>query len=527
MAESEARPGPVGRFWRRLPRQVPVAAAGVLLTAGAATAAAEAGFSQGVTLPRWWGSWPHRLPGQMTGWVAASIVLLGALCVFSTWLVAPLLRGPGAAQPAFPWSGPRIRFGLRGLVAALAAWCVPLAAGGPMGSLDVQSYAAIGRLAAKGLDPYRVSPSWLNDGFGAAVDPLWRWTPSPYGPLQLSLLRWVVGAAGNHVGLAVLLIRAVAVLGLVGAVAVSLRAAPRSARIPVLAVTAASPVVLIHVVSGAHLDVLIGALAVLVVVLTRAGRPGAAMALGVVACALKLPGAVLVAYVLLDVLRRTPATDRARALARTLGAGGVVTLAVVLICPDPFGWIPALRVPGIVRNGAAPSTWAAYLVGALTGHLSGPGLDWGFTVGRMAVALLGVAAVVALLWRATSGPRGLAFHGLGWALIALAVSGPSLYPWYLTWGLFAAAIGSGPRGRWALVGLGSTICLFSAMSPDALPASTWIVVTVGVLGFTVWAARATLGDLWPRIAGRPAVAARAETDPHAAIEQIRDGLPVG
>ena len=58
-----------------------------------------------------------------------------------------------------------------------------------------------------------------------------------------------------------------------------------------------------------------------------------------------------------------------------------------------------------------------------------------------------------LLWSATSGSTRQAFRGVGWALIALAATGPAFYPWYLAWGLFATAVGSGPRGRFALAGL--------------------------------------------------------------------------
>lgn len=487
MAETHARPGLAERLWQRHPGVLPLAGAGLALTAGTAVAAAFAGVPQSVTLPHWLGPWPQRMPGQLTGWVAAGILLLGALCLLWTWVAAPLLA-PGLFRTAGRPGGLRVRT----LALVAGAWSLPLLVSGPIGSLDVQSYAAIGRLAANGLDPYQVSPSWLNDSYGAAVDPLWRWTPTPYGPLQIAAFRGAAMLSGHHVGLAVLVLRVMAVLGAVAAVSLAMRAAPASARVPLFVVTALSPVVLIHVVSGAHSDVFVGALAVLVVVLARAERPALAMVAAVLACALKLPGTVLVAFVLLDVLRRAPQSERARRLGRTVGAGLGVAAAIVAVCPDPFGWVPALRVPGIVRNGSAPSTWASYLLGALTGHLSGQPLDHSFTVGRAFVAVVGVGVVVALLWRATSGPHGAAFHGLGWALIALALSGPSLYPWYLTWGLFAAAAGSGPRGRLALIGLGSVTCLFSAMSPSGLPVAAWLVAMAGVLAFTGWVARAVI-----------------------------------
>jgi alpha-1,6-mannosyltransferase len=451
-----------------------------LLTAGVALAAAWAGVSPRVQLPNWWGPWPWRTGSSRDGYVVAGIVLLGMLCVLWTWLAAAVL----SLRESLP---------TRGVAAVAAACAVPLALGGSVGSLDVQSYAAIGRLAAIGLDPYRATTGWLGDRYSAAVDPLWRWTPTPYGPLQVALLRGLVGPAGDQVGTAVLLIRSVAVLALVAAVVLAARAAGCSGRVPVLVVTAINPVVLVHVVSGAHLDVLIGLLALLVVALSRGNRPGLAVVLAVMACGIKLPGAVLVAFVLLDVVRRTSAGDRVRVLARTFACALVTTAAITLLCRDPFGWVPALPVPGIVHNGAAPSTWVSYLVGGLTDSLVGSGLDSAFTVGRTFVGAVGVALAVVLLWRAASpGSTRHALRGVGWALVAVAASGPAFYPWYLAWGLFAAAAGSGPRGRFLLVVLGSVSCIAAALGEGTWVLLSWLVFLLAVLGLSAWLARAWL-----------------------------------
>src|SRR5206468_2865117 len=119
----------------------------------------------------------------------------------------------GASPAVDPrWTGPDRRNGGRRrgrgchpaghpppLAGPVAIWSVPFLVGGPMVSLDVQSYAAIGRLATLGLDPYQDTPGLLSDRFGAGVDPLWRWTPTPYGPLQVQLLHGLAALAGNHV----------------------------------------------------------------------------------------------------------------------------------------------------------------------------------------------------------------------------------------------------------------------------------------------------------------------------------------
>jgi hypothetical protein len=461
---------------------VAITVGGLLLTTGTAVAAAYAGVTQDVRLPRWVGHWPMRQPGALHGWVVLGLVLVAGLCGLWTWITAAVLRLPVLRNA---WHGLRLR-----TVAIMAAvWALPFALSGPVGSLDVQSYAAIGRLAAVGLDPYRMGPAALGDRFAGAVDPLWRATPTPYGPLQVQLLRVLSLVTGGHVGPAVLLIRAVVVLALGAALWFMLRAAAPADRLPALVLTALNPVVLVHLVSGAHLDVLVGLLAVLVVACARGGRPGLAMGLAVVATAFKLPGSVLVAFVLLDVVRRTPGPLRPRALMPVVAIGLAVSAAVVAICPDPFGWVHALGVPGLVRNGAAPSTWTAYTAGALTGHLAGPGLDLAFTLGRTVMGMIGVGAVLTLLWSATSGSTRQAFRGVGWALITLAATGPAFYPWYLAWGLFAVAVGSGIRGRFAVAGLSVAACVAAALSGGWVVFVVWLVLLVGTLWFWLWVGR--------------------------------------
>jgi hypothetical protein len=479
------------RLWA-LPRPVQVAALGGLVLVVAFTfVAARAGVPQAVVLPDWWGAWPWRRRGHLVGWVAAGVLLLGGLCALWTWLGLRVLRPTGAdrtaAQPETGHGDASSHHWLaRGAAGLAVVWSLPLLVTGPMGSLDVQSYAAVGRLAAIGLDPYQATPGWLADRYAAAVDPGWRWTPTPYGPLQVALLRGVALVAGHHVGLAVLLIRAVAVCGLAAGIALAVRVTPAADRLPVLLLTALNPVVLVHIVSGAHLDVLVGALAVLVVGLARSGRPAMAMGFAVVASAVKLPGAVLIGFVLLDVLRAAPGPDRPRTLLRVVGAALGTVGAVVALFPDPFGWVAALGVPGKTHNGTAPSTWMSYLVTAGTQSLSGHGAGPSFLVGRTLTAIIGAAVAGFLLWRATSGSRTTAFWGVGWALVAVALTGPALYPWYLTWGLFAVAIGSGLAGRLTMMGLSSAVGLAAAMGSDAVVVATWVVVMVVVLGFTAW-----------------------------------------
>jgi alpha-1,6-mannosyltransferase len=212
------------------------------------------------------------------------------------------------------------------------------------------------------------------------------------------------------------------------------------------------------VVSGAHLDVVVGALALAVLLLVRKGHPTIAMIAAVAACMIKLPGLFLVGYVGLDVLRRTDTSQLRARLAQVVGAAAAVVLATVALVPDAFGWVRALSVPGSIRSGLAPSTWVSWLFQ----YAGGLSAEHATTIARLLTALVGGLVAARLLWHATEGPERSAYFGVGWGLVAIAFSGPTAYPWYLTWGLFAAAIGSRARGRFVLLAISVMYALLGA-----------------------------------------------------------------
>jgi hypothetical protein len=230
--------------------------------------------------------------------------------------------------------------------------------------------------------------------------------------------------------------------------------------------------------------------------LARADRHVAAMVAAVIAWQIKLPGAVLVAYVALDVLRRSVPEARRARLLRVAGAGALTAAATALIYPNAFGWLGAMDVPGTIRSAIAPSTWVSYLLAGMTGQLDAGGLAVATTIGRVLVALGGTALIALLLRQATEGSARAAFRGVGWALVVLSLTGPVTYPWYLTWGLFAAAVGSGTRGRLALLALSIALMLTSGQSggTGVLVAAAGLAGTVAVL----WRERGVLVE--PRLA---------------------------
>jgi hypothetical protein len=199
----------------------------------------------------------------------------------------------------------------------------------PLGSADHLSYAAYGRIAAAGDDPYVLDPlAWRGgtDPVASAVQPPWQHTTSVYGPvataaqalaalggdgsLRLTVLLWQLVAGGSFLVVALILDR--------------LTRADPAARTRAAVLWTLNPLLLVGLVLGGHLDVLAVALAMGALALA-ARRPTPAGALLGAAVGSKITFA-LFALAILWGLRRLP---RPVAL-RTIGLGVLGTLAVLV-----------------------------------------------------------------------------------------------------------------------------------------------------------------------------------------------------
>ncbi len=158
----------------------------------------------------------------------------------------------------------------------LALWSLPLLVAPPVGSRDAYAYAEQGWLVAHGHDPYTTPMATLGSPFSGLVDAWWKGQTTVYPPLALEIQSWVVRLTGENAVVSVAAMRAPAVLGLV-LVGLCL---PRLAKLAGGdADTAAwlillNPLVLVHVVGGAHNDALAVGLAATAVWLASQGRRG-------------------------------------------------------------------------------------------------------------------------------------------------------------------------------------------------------------------------------------------------------------
>lgn len=216
----------------------------------------------------------------------------------------------------------------------------------PLGSADHLSYAAYGRIAVQGGDPYLVPPAqWRggSDPVAGAVQPPWEQTPSVYGPvataaqalsaavgdgsLRRTVWAWqlLCGLAFLATGLALDRIAAGSRAG----------AAGTAARARVAVVWTLNPLLLGQLVLGAHVDVLAAAAAAGAVAVA-ARRPLVAGALLGAAAATKAPFA-LAGVALLWGVRRLPRRAAWRSVALgALGAGLVLVPAHVWSGPATY-----------------------------------------------------------------------------------------------------------------------------------------------------------------------------------------------
>lgn len=316
-----------------------------------------------------------------------------------------------------PRLGARVVGGLI-VVAVLAFACAPV-----LLSHDAFSYVDYARLGVRhGLDPYVHAPEAApNDPAFAHVT--WTETPSAYGPL-FTLATYPL--AWLPIWLAIAILKAVAAVSVLGLAWIVSRLAAWRGVDPVRAAAfvALNPLVLVHVVGGAHNDGLAMLLATLGVAALEVRREASAGASLVASAAIKSSSLFVAPFALVAGLR-------ARAAVRLAAGAVAAALAIGLAGYLAFGW-EWLHAFGLAGENQGR-----------TSHLSIPvtfarltGIDEG-TVRVVALLLFGVAVAWLLVrtWRGADWIRATAWAGTG---LLLATSW--LLPWYLLWPLPLAAV---------------------------------------------------------------------------------------
>ncbi|MYS24958.1 DUF2029 domain-containing protein [Streptomyces sp. SID4948] len=364
---------------------------------------------------------------QPTKTFAAATIGYAGLIVLavSWWRLGRLIRSGSAG-------------GARQMMVTLWYWVTPLALGAPLFSRDVYSYAAQGAMAARGWDVYTAGPSLLGGPFAAGVNPLWRDTPAPYGPVFVWLAEHVARVTGDHVLTAVMGMRVVALIGFALIVWSVRRLAVASGadEAGALWLAALNPLVLVHLVSGAHNDAIMLGLMLSGLVLARRGRLARAAVLITLGMLVKAP--VGLALIFLIPGWSGSRTGWVRRSAVVAAASVTTVIVTTALLGYGYGWLSALSTPVASGRELSISSDIGVVLGALSGHLGLAASHTVVSAVRAAGLLAALGGVLFWFWRT---PRLGPEYALGMALLTVVILSPAVQPWYFLWGLLPIAAG--------------------------------------------------------------------------------------
>ena len=285
----------------------------------------------------------------------------------------------------------------------------------PVGSADIGSYAAYGRIAALGQDPYVVTPIHMsgnvrgdqaaylygmvvNNPYTKIVNPMWRDTPSVYGPIStwIHLLGALIG--GPRPWLTIWALMIMTGIGFLAAGYLLIRTAENPVRASLMWV--ANPLLIVVLVSGGHLDVFLALTAIAAIVVSRRCRTawhdaGVGLLVGI-ACGIKVNAAYVALGIAIPIIH-----DRDwKRLARTMSVAGLVAAALYY-----FSWGFGALTPlgNASRMVISPNVWrvvqwVSFHLGAATPN---PYDAAGMHVQDMVTTVIGFAwppLMLALAW---------------------------------------------------------------------------------------------------------------------------------
>lgn len=433
---------------------------GAIGTAAIVVGALLGGQSFETHLP---GAWFFGMPGGPLGWLgtndamppiaALALVFGGLILLTRVWLgfLRYLKNNEG--------------FPVKRVVLVVVVWAVPLLLAPPLFSRDVYTYAAQGEMVTHHINPYLYGPNVLGSTpFNNFGDPYWAGHESPYGPAFLGVDGVVDQASGHNFLVDLVLLRLLEVAGIALMVAATPTLARWVKRDPAHAVLlgAGSPLVLMSLLAGDHNDALMVGL--LLTGLAVAKRFGTVP--GVVVCALaagvKSPAALGVLF--LGWTWPGPDAPTRRRIGHTALAGliALATIEVVTVVTGfGWGWIKTTLNADSAFTGVTPINLVARGASILSHLFQAPVSTSHFHVVFGVLGML-IAAYVGyrLLLRS---PREGVVPCLGMTLLVLALLGPIVWAWYVTWGVVLLSTVASSRLRSALIVI-STFWAFAGVT---------------------------------------------------------------
>src|SRR6516225_5927033 len=335
----------------------------------------------------------------------------------------------------------------------------------PVGSSDVASYAAYGRIAALGHNPYVYLPADLPGGlrnpYTALVGIQWPRTPSVYGPVATWMHLAAALVGGSRPWLTIWVLMIMTGIAYLAAGYLLLRSAADPVRAGLI--WAANPLLIYVLVMGGQLDAFVALAGIAAILISRRGATvWHDLATGVligVAMGIKISAAFVALGIAVPLIRE-------RAWARLLRITAVAAVVTFGLYFFSYG-LNALRpLPGASGRVITPSFWRLFQI--IGDHLASPA-----TINTL-IGVLWPLLLIALAWYlynrlSPDVPAVLAATcalTFAWVLVA-----PWSLPWYtaVAW-VTLALLPRNSLTRWlALATLVPALLHFSAGQPDNHP----------------------------------------------------------
>ena len=326
----------------------------------------------------------------------------------------------------------------------------------PVGSSDTASYAAYGRIAAQGGNPYVTNPvAWLghHSAYTQAVGTMWRAQSSVYGPFATVIQSFAASIGGPHVATTIWVLMILNGAVFIGVGYLLLKTSDDPVRATLF--WTANPVLIQQLVSGGHLDTFVAAAAICAIQVARRvpdvlGDVLVGVLIGL-ACGIKIYAVLIGLGLALPLLRRREWMRTAR-----IAAVSLVTLAIGY---SAYGLVALKPLFGGLQLVTLPSPWRVF-------ELAGQALGVHESTMTTVISFLWPIALVVVAWliyqrissdqpREVVAPFALTF---AWILVA-----PWVFAWYTAVAL--AALTQVPRNRmtrWlAIVTVLLALCLSS------------------------------------------------------------------
>ncbi|HEY1001143.1 MAG TPA: hypothetical protein VGD83_16010 [Streptosporangiaceae bacterium] len=226
----------------------------------------------------------------------------------------------------------------------------------PVGSSDVASYAAYGRIAALGHNPYVYLPADLPGGlrnpYTALVGIQWVRTPSVYGPMATWMHLAAALVGGSRPWLTIWILMIVTAIAFLAAGYLLLRSAANPVRASLL--WAANPLLIYLFVMSGHLDTFVALAGIAAILISRRGATvwhdlAAGLVIGL-AGGIKISAAFVGLGIAVPLIRE-------RAWVRLLRTGAVAAVVTFGLYYFSYGLGALKPLPPASRWVIAPSIW--------------------------------------------------------------------------------------------------------------------------------------------------------------------------